>query len=406
MNRLSTRLVLSHLVVALIGTVATFVIVRQLAPTLFDSSMNRAGMGTGMGMGRAGEASLRTQFADSVDQALLVGALLGSVAAATFGAFAAWRLLRPLGAMGRAARRMAGGDYATVVSVPHEAELAELATDLNRLGAAMAGAEARRVRLLGELAHEMRTPLTVIDGYVEGMIDGVLPRDPASLGSVGDEVRRLRRLADDLSALSRAEEGRLDLAVGPYDLGALVRRAAERMRPQAQDAGLELHAPAADAVVALVDPDRFAQVVTNLVGNAIRATAPGGRIAVTCTRRDGQALVQVSDTGEGLDAADLERVFERFYRVPGRRSVGAESGSGIGLTVARGIVRAHGGELTAASAGRGRGSTFTAALPLFAATHPTATHPAATHRTAMHPAAPRPVAASDPTGPAVDRRRR
>lgn len=377
MNRLSARLVFSHVLVALIGAAATFVIVRQLAPTLFDSSMSRSGMGEGMA--RAGEPSLRTQFADSVDQALLVGALLGSVAAASFGAIAAWRLLRPLGAMGRAARRMAGGDYATVVTVPRETELAELATDLNRLGTALAGTEARRVRLLGELAHEMRTPLTVIDGYVEGMIDGVLPPGPASLGSVSDEVRRLRRLADDLSALSRAEEGRLDLAVQPHDLGALVHRAAERMRPQAQDAGLELRIAPGDRVEALVDPDRFAQVVTNLVGNAIRATAPGGRLTVTCVERDGEALVEVADTGEGLEAADLERVFERFYRVPGRRSVGAESGSGIGLTVARGIVRAHGGELTAASAGRGRGATFTATVPTLAGTTvtPISTAPAA-----------------------------
>ncbi|WP_330473740.1 sensor histidine kinase [Terrabacter sp. C0L_2] len=377
MNRLSARLVLSHLLVALIGAVATFVIVRQLAPTLFDSSMSRSGAGVGMGLGRAGEASLRTQFADSVDQALLVGAILGSVAAASFGAVAAWRLLRPLGAMARAARRMAGGDYATVVEVPRETELAELATDLNRLGAELSGTEARRVRLLGELAHEMRTPLTVIDGYVEGMIDGVLPPGPTSLGSVSDEVRRLRRLADDLSALSRAEEGRLDVTVQPVDLGTLVRRATERMRPQAQDAEIDLQVLPGERVEALVDPDRFSQVVTNLVGNAIRATAPGGRITVTCTRRGEQALVQVADTGEGLDAADLERVFERFYRVPGRRSVGAESGSGIGLTVARGIVRAHGGELTASSGGRGRGATFTATVPLLTATAsvPTASAP-------------------------------
>lgn len=385
MKRLSTRLVLSHLLVVLIGAMATFVIVRQLAPALFESSMSRSGLGAGMGTGRAGEASLRTQFADSVDRALLVGALLGGLAAASFGAVGAWRLLHPLRDMGRAARRMAGGDYATVVEVPRETELAELATDLNRLGAALAGTEARRVRLLGELAHEMRTPLTVIDGYVEGMIDGVLPAGPASLGSVGDEVRRLRRLADDLSALSRAEEGRLDLAAAPLDLVALVRRAAERMRPQVLDAGLELvvapsarGAPVASVEV-LADPDRLAQVVTNLIGNAIRATAPGGRIGVSCTRRDGLALVQVADTGEGLDATDLERVFERFYRVPGRRSTGAESGSGIGLTVARGVVRAHGGELTAGSDGLGHGATFTATIPVLptTASAPTASAPGA-----------------------------
>ncbi|HET7280222.1 MAG TPA: HAMP domain-containing sensor histidine kinase [Dermatophilaceae bacterium] len=364
MNRLVVRLVISHVLVAVLGAVATFLVVRQLAPALFDESMHRMPIGAGMGQSQAG--ALRQQFADAVNQALLVGALVGSAAAAAFGAFAAYRLIRPLGTMGAAAREIARGRYAVKVHPPRERELAELAQDVNTLGHALAETEERRVRLLGELAHEMRTPLTVIDGYVEGMIDGVLPTTPAELGQVSDEVRRLRRLSEDLSALSRVEEGRIELSVRPVDLGKVAAAAAERLRPQADDAGIDLRVKTSGVLRAPADPDRVAQLVTNLVGNAIRATPRGGTVEVRTIRDGGDAVLAVADTGEGLDASDLERVFERFYRVAGRRGDAHDSGTGIGLTIARGIARAHGGDLSAASPGRGRGATFTARLPLSA----------------------------------------
>ena len=260
---------------------------------------------------------------------------------------------------------MAKGRYDVPVPLPREAELADLAADVNTLGRALAETEARRVRLLGEVAHEMRTPLTVIDGYVEGMIDGILPATPTELGQVSDEVRRLRRLSEDLTALSRAEEGRLSLSAREIDLGEVVAGAAERLRPQVEDAGLTLVVDPGPVRLGLVaDPDRIAQVVTNLIGNALRATDPGGSVTLACRREGDDAVVRVTDTGVGLDAADLERVFERFYRAPGRRADSHDTGSGIGLTIARGIVRAHEGDLVAESAGRGRGATFTIRLPL------------------------------------------
>lgn len=364
MNRLVVRLITSHVLVAVLGAAATFLIVRQLAPALFDESMRMGrGMTQGMGQGQA----LREQFASSVDQSLLVGSIVGAVAAALFGALAAYALIRPLGRLRSATREMAKGRYAVPVPVPRERELADLVTDVNTLGEALATTEARRVRLLGEVAHEMRTPLTVIDGYVEGMIDGVIPSTATELGQVSEEVRRLRRLSENLSALSRAEEGRVELNVRRVDLRELASHAVERLRPQADDAGLELVvSPGTAALPVEVDVDHIAQVVTNLVGNALRATAPGGRVTVGCRAEAGQALLSVADTGEGLAPDDLEKVFERFYRVPGRRRGEHDTGTGIGLTIARGIVRTHGGELVAESAGLGRGSTFTARLPLAA----------------------------------------
>ena len=365
MNRLSTRLVISHLLVAILGALATFLIVRQLAPALFDETLRRAQVGgpRGPGQGMGANAGLREQFATAVDQALLIGALVGAAVAALFGILAAWRFIRPLGALRAAARRIADGDYDTTVAVPTEVELADLARDVNSLGRTLAETEARRLQLLGEVAHEMRTPLTVIDGYVEGMIDDVLPMDNTSLGHVGEESRRLRRLADDLSALSRAEEGRLQLSMARTDVSLVVAVAAERLRPQAEDAGLVLRIDCDGPVWAIVDGDRIGQVVTNLVGNAIRATPPGGSLTVTCTGNTEQVQFSVADTGEGLAADDLSRVFERFYRVRGRAGTSTESGTGIGLTISRGIIRAHGGELVAASRGRGQGATFTVSLP-------------------------------------------
>jgi len=360
-NRLAVRLVLSHVLVAVLGGLATFLVVRTLTPALFDQMMG----GQGPMMGRGTGGALRGQVADAVTQALVVGVLVGIAAATVFGIFAAQRLVRPLRQLGDTTREIAAGNYDVHVARPQEHELALLADDVNTLGRTLAETESRRVRLLGELAHEMRTPLTVIEGSVEGMIDGVLPVVPERLALVSDEVRRLRRLSDDLSSLSRTEEGRLGLRLAPADLRAVVTAAAERLRPQADDAGvrLDVRMPAAP-VPAAVDSDRFAQVVTNLVGNALRATDAGGTIDVEVSTDAATAVVAVTDTGEGLAPEDLERVFERFYRVPDRRRGGADTGSGIGLTIARGIVQAHGGTLDARSPGRGRGATFTARLPL------------------------------------------
>ena len=375
MNRLSTRLVLSHLLVALVGGVATFLVVRVLTPVIFDQQMGMmTGNGPMMGQGNQGQGyqgsgyqgSLRTQVADAVTQALGVGLLVGVVAAAALGALAAARLVRPLRRVSETTRQIAAGRYDVHVERPHETELAALADDVNTLGQALAETEARRTRLLGEVAHEMRTPLTVVDGHVEGMIDGVIPVTPEELGLVSEEVRRLRRLSDDLSALSRAEEGRVVLHTAPVDLALVVRAAAERLRPQAEDAGLRLSVRAPGPVAVVADADRVAQVVTNLVGNAVRATGSGG-IDVAVGTEGQWALVTVSDTGEGLAGPDLARVFERFYRVPGRRGEREGGGSGIGLTIARGIARAHGGDLTAASPGPGGGAVFTVRLPRAAA---------------------------------------
>jgi len=364
-RRLAVRFALSHLAVAVAAGVITFVVVQVLAPALFDQQLRlgpgaQGGPMTGGGPGSGYGQTLRASFAAAVTNALLWGTLAGAALAAVLGVLLARRLLRPLRRMTVAIGELARGHYDHQVPLPRETELAALVADVNALGSELGTTEARRLHLLGEVAHEMRTPLTVIDGYVEGMIDGVLPTGAEQLTQLSAEVRRLRRLSDDLSALSRAEEGRLNLRRAPVDLDALAAGVADRLRAQAEDAGLTLEVvPGAGTVEA--DADRTVQVLTNLVGNAIRATPAGGRITLAGSRGGGRASVRVQDTGVGLAPAELERVFERFYRVPGAAS--KSEGSGIGLTVARSYMRAQGGELTAASEGPGRGATFTAAFP-------------------------------------------
>ena len=365
--RLPWRLFISYAVVIVIGAAVAYVTVRLLAPTLFDHQMTMLGgdhMGMGMGPGgQSGTAgSVQSAFLSALTTALLVGVLASAAAAGLAAAFVTSRLLRPLNAVRAATRRIAAGRYQASVPVPKVPELAALAGDVNTLATELASTETRRTRLLGEVAHEMRTPLTALEGYMEGLIDGVFAPEPEILGAASDELRRLRRLADDLSALSRAEEQRLDLHPADTDLADLTRRAAGRLAPQFSDGHVSLTVHAPGPLPVRADPDRITQILTNIIGNALAATPAAGTVTIDARTAGQRAQVAVSDTGAGLAAEDLERVFERFYRAPGqpRRS----SGSGIGLTIARNIARAHGGEVTASSAGPGQGATFVLTLPL------------------------------------------
>ena len=256
------------------------------------------GQGMGPGPGGAGFAgSVHSAFLSALTTALLVGVLASAAVAGLAAAFVTRRLLRPLDAVRAATRRIAAGHYQASVPLPREPELAALAADVNTLATALAGTETRRTRLLGEVAHEMRTPLTALEGYMEGLIDGVFAPEPETLGAVSDELRRLRRLADDLSALSRAEEQRLELHPAGADLADLARRAAGRLAPQFADDHviLTVHAPGALPVRA--DPDRITQVLTNIIGNALAATPAAGTVTVEARAAGHRAEVVVTDTG-------------------------------------------------------------------------------------------------------------
>ena len=192
-------------------------------------------MGQGMGMGAATQAGVHEAFQSALNTALIVGVLASVAAAVVVAWLVTGRLLRPLDAVRTATTQIAAGRYEVSVPLPSEPELAALATDVNTLAHTLADTETRRTRLLGEVAHELRTPLTALDGYVEGMIDGVFAPSPEIFASLSEELRRLHRLADDLSSLSRAQEQGLDLHPVDADLADLASRAAARLAPQFQD---------------------------------------------------------------------------------------------------------------------------------------------------------------------------
>lgn len=373
---LRARLVLSHVLVALVSGLVTVVVLRLVALQRWDratgmgpteGARHRPGGNAGQG-GPGAMVEFRAEFVESVDRAVLVGVLVGLGVALVLGVLAARRTARPLEQLRTAARELSLGRYDVDVPHPGTTELAGLADDVRELGQRLAATEARRARLIGEVAHEMRTPLTVTRGYAEAMLDGVVPADEVGLGKVVDQTRRLERLAEDLSSLSRAEEGRLEVrVVDDADLAATVAGAVAAVRDRAagHDVRLDLSSPGRLDVPH--DPDRIGQVVTNLLTNAVRASGQGDPVEVVVTAPgqgagSGQeATVEVVDHGVGLRPGEEEAVFERFYRGAERAGDG---GSGIGLTIARALVRAHGGDLVATSGGPGKGSRFTVVLPV------------------------------------------
>ncbi|MFI1354547.1 sensor histidine kinase [Streptomyces sp. NPDC020898] len=300
------------------------------------------------------------------DVVLQVGLLFGLAAAFPASVALSRFLLRPLDRVRAATHRLAEGHYDDILELPSEPGLAALVEDVNTLAAALADTERRRARLISEVAHEMRTPITLLRAQIEGMADGILLPDEAMFASLADDLHRLQRLAGDLSSLSRSEEGAFDLHHKPTDVATLARTTAERLRPQYDDQTVTLTVDAGTPVGAFCDPDRITQVLVNLLGNALSASDPHGHVALSVHTEPAPVhhmIVRVMDDGIGIAEHDIERIFHRFERIehPGRPA--AAGGSGIGLAIARGIARAHGGDITAESAGLGKGATFTLRLP-------------------------------------------
>lgn len=359
-DRLRVRLLASYLAVVAVGATTLFVVSRLVAPTEFQRRLRLMGQGRGPAGSGTSADELRQAAVDSFDIALLAGVIAAVLASGMVAVLVARRILRPIDSVREATDAMARGDYGRRVPIPAEEELAALAHDVNTLGAALETTEQRRTRLIGEVAHELRSPLTTIGGYMEALLDGVREPDEETFAAVAEEAARLHRLADDLTLLSQAEEGAIPLTLVPDDLSVLAGRAADRLRPQFEHREVELRLTAEPALVP-VDPDRMTQVFVNLLGNALTHTPAGRGVAVRSGASDQTAFVEISDTGRGISPENVDRIFERFFRLP---NPDHPAGRGIGLTVSRSIVRAHGGDITVSSAGLGEGATFRVAIPV------------------------------------------
>jgi len=366
---LRAKIFLAHLLVIAVGLVTLFVATLSIAPTLFDRLMG-AMMGPNapsMGGMMAGMAETTAQaFRSAMLQALLLSAGGATLAAVAVSLFVSARIVTPIQRLLVASRRIASGHYAERVPATETDELGALAAQFNTMAAELEAAERRRVALIGDVAHELRTPLATIEGYTEGLLDGVVAPGAETWALLHDEVGRLRRLVQDLQELSRAEARQLPLHMRPCHPAELVEQAVARIAPQFTEKGIRLTtAVPADLPAVQADGDRIIQVLINLLGNALRYTAEGGAVQVRAEHQHDAVAFHVTDTGIGIAPEHLPHLFERFYRVDKARSR-ALGGSGIGLTVAKAIVEAHDGQIWAASAGQGQGATFSFTVPIAA----------------------------------------
>ncbi len=256
-----------------------------------------------------------------------------------------------------AAERVEAGDYSVRLAERGPREIRSVTRAFNAMNARLEESDEQRRRLLADLSHELRTPLSVIQGNLEGLIDGVYPADAAHLAPILEETHLLERLIEDLRTLALAEAGRLQLRREPTDLAALLHDIAAAFAAQADAAGVELAVVASGDLGSIeLDPARIHEVVANLLTNALRHTPRGGRIDITARGDADGALVSVRDTGSGIASEALPHVFERFYRA------GESTGSGLGLPIARSLVAANGGAMTVSSV-EGGGTTITFTVP-------------------------------------------
>jgi signal transduction histidine kinase len=350
----------AQLLVIVAGSLTLAVVALAVAPGLFRLHARQAFMVLPPDVVR----HLEQAFGDAVLLALGIAAAASLVTALAASWLLAQRLTRPIRSLAHAAERIGAGGYQARVPMPAgDDELAALGSAFNRMAAALESTERRRQALLADLAHELRTPLATLEGYVEGLADGVVAADQAAWSVLQGELVRLRRLVEDLETVSRAEERQLDLRLGPVDPGVLVSRAVQAAEPAYQAKGVALQA-SVDRPVLLVsaDPDRLGEVLANLLGNALRHTPGGGGVEVAARQRGQEVELSVRDSGEGIPPELLDRVFERFFRVDAARTRN-DGGSGLGLTISRAIVEAHGGRVWAESVGRGGGARFVVRLP-------------------------------------------
>jgi two-component system, OmpR family, sensor histidine kinase BaeS len=305
------------------------------------------------------------EFIESTNRTLLYGALMAAIIALLLGVFLSRTLTRPLRELTRATQAVSEGDLSQQVPIRSNDELGELGKAFNKMSSELSRSVNARKQMTADIAHELRTPLSLILGHAEAVHDGVLPPSRDNFEIIREEATRLEHLVNDLRILSLADAGELSISPQTVEPGRLLQDVASAYQYQAQQKNISLEldivSPLADIEV---DPGRITQVLTNILDNALRHTPEGGKIVLSA--RDAnvgdQIELVIQDSGPGLPAEDLERIFDRFYRTDASRQRENSGGSGLGLAIAKSIVQAHGGQLTAESE-PGNGLKIIVSLP-------------------------------------------
>lgn len=357
--RIGTRLLIAQTLVLVAAIATAAAIAAVVGPPLFHEHMLKAD--------HSPDPSERMHVEEAYRTASAISLGLAMAAALVIALAVSWYLTRrfqtPLTDLTRAAAEVASGRYDARAPVGDAGpELDSLATAFNSMASQLAQTEDTRRRLLSDLAHELRTPVATLSAYLEGLEDGVTPWNEDTRTVLVDQVDRLSRLAQDIDAVSRAEEGRLSIKPSTVDVAELVDIAVRGQSDAYTVQGVMLTVVASEHLNIQVDRARILQILINLLDNARRHTPHGGEVRIDWQHDNGHVAISVTDSGDGIPAAQLPHVFERFYRGDTARDR-ERQGSGIGLTISRAIAEAHGGRLDADSDGPGTGSTFTLILP-------------------------------------------
>jgi signal transduction histidine kinase len=368
------KLMLSFALVVAVGLsvvvlVANQVTNRELHEFMMDTDSDATSASPGFGM-MNGQAMprLRQPVIDRVNSAIIVGGLLALAAALAIGFVIFRSITRPIDQLTIAAQSLAHGNLSTRVQVDnHPArlgtdEISDLGSAFNMMADNLEQAEQLRRDLTADVAHELRTPLSVIRANLEAMIDGVYPADTDHIHTTLDQVNLLSRLIEDLRTLALAEAGQLQLVKRPADVAKLISSSLASFETQAQAQQIDLRFNVQPNLPAIeIDPDRLQQAIAILIANALRYTPAHGSIAVNAQHANDRLQIEVIDTGAGIPPEDLPHVFERFYRADKSRSR-AGGGSGLGLAIAKSIIEAHAGTIEAQSE-LGHGTTMKVQLP-------------------------------------------
>jgi len=301
-------------------------------------------------------------FLRQVNLLMLIAGGVAVLGVLIVGSLQARRIVKPVRALAAAARRVADGDLSQRIAVTSDDELGEMAAAFNTMAAELERQHELRHRAMADIAHELRTPLSVLQVQLESIEDNLTEPTPEVIAGLQGDLAYLSHLVEDLRVLTLADAGELHVEAGPVEMGGLVRDVVERMQTAARVKGvvLDTHLPGVDLAVT-GDAQRLTQVLLNLISNALQHTPSGGQIIVSARQAEGEVHVAVQDTGEGIAPDDLPHVFERFYRAD--RARGRDTGgSGLGLSIAKSLVEAQGGTITVESQ-LGQGSVFTVFLP-------------------------------------------
>jgi len=368
-QRFGLKLFTTYLAVIFFGIIILAASSKLVIPLAFENHMSHMMEESMMGlMGGHMGADLYESFSHAFNEALTRAAIGAIFAAIGMSVLVTRRVIAPIREMKYASREIADGQYEQRVKVKSlpgdEDELDQLAISFNQMAEKLAQTENMRRKLIGDITHELRTPLTAIQGSLEGLMDGVLSPTDETFQLIHHEADRLKRLVDDLQELSRVEAHEFQLDLQPVSPSELVTSIIRRLSLQFKEKGVLLETDLSpDVPDIVIDEVRIEQVLLNLVGNALQYTPEGGKVCISTRYQDGEVTFMVSDTGIGIPSEHLPLVFTRFYRVDKSRSrIGG--GSGIGLTIAKHLVEAHGGRITAASAGENLGSEFSFSIPV------------------------------------------